>query len=798
MLRNFLKIAVRNFKKFKIYSMVNLLGLSLGLMVGIFTLFFVIDEFGFDTFHEKSDRIYKIVTRAGQGFMETNGQPAANNLKAQYPEVEAILYTRITHPSMMVTQDNQKYSHDIFYASEDFFNIFTFPLIEGNPNTALKDPSSIVITEEMKLRYFGQQIALGKTLTLRDSIVFTVTGVVANPPRQSHIQFDMLISFEYLVHNSENVSLTEGWGNFNVRNYLLLKKGAEFEAFESKSKELYRQEIGEFMKEMGVDFEVAYIPLRDIYLRSTVHNGFGPKGSLAQIKLVAVVGAFVIFLACINFINISTARSIYRAKEVGLRKISGSGRGALIGQFIAESFFLTVSAFIVAVLMVELLMPFFNQLMGREYSVFTLFDAKVIGALAGLLVIVTLLSGYYPALMLSGFKPLEVLRGSVQSGRKGINLRRFLVVFQFIVTAALITGTLVVAKQINYMRNQNLGFDKEQILVLDGTNLPPSANVQGFQNDLKSMADIKNVSYNNALPGKPGFQGQWAYPEEISENTQVDTEYMAVDENYLETLGLELIAGRNFDLNSPVDLKEGLIINEVTVNEMGWETPENAIGKSIVSPSKTPEGIVIGVVKDYHGLGLRHRIWPMVMDFNAEQYGRYLAVRFETGNTTELLENVQSNWQKSFVDTPFDYFFLDEEFDKQYRSEEQLMAVFIMFASIGIVIACIGLLGLISFMVVTRHKEIGIRKVMGANVWNITTLLSREFLLLVLLADIIVIPIVLYFGREWIAGFAFHTEISNTLFIINALITLIIAGLTVSFQTIRAALMNPANSIRNE
>lgn len=799
MLKNYFKIALRNLLRFKVYTLINLVGLSIGLSVAVLILLFVTDELGFDKFHEKGDRIFKIVTANGEGGgMETNAWPVAHKLVNEYPEVEAVVYTRRAPASFKVNYEGKRYEHNTFYAGEHFFNIFTFPLTEGDAQTALKDPYSIVITEKVKHQYFGGALALGKTIMIQDTLEFIVTGVVGDVPTQSHIQFEMLASFATHEKLTSWYSYSEGWGNFDVRNYMLLKDGVSLAGIQEKAHNMYMETVGEWLEEMGMEFYVEFIPLENIYLKSNYHNGLGPNGSIDQVYLVSAIAIFIVLLACINFINITTARSVYRAKEVGLRKIVGSSRSALFWQFLSESFIITLMAFASVALVVDLLLPLFNQLMGKTYLFGSLLTLPMFIGTLSLLLIVTLLSGLYPAKVISAFKPVDVLKGKLKSGTAGVRLRRVLVVFQFVVSAGLVLGTLIVLDQLDYMRNQNLGFDKEQILVIDVTGIPNVHSPATFKNLLKQNSSVTEVSLTNALPGRPGWQGQWAYPEGSAEGEQVDTEYMAIDENYIDVLGLKLLAGRNFDLERVDELENGVIINETSVKEMGWETPENAIGKTITSPSKHPEGTVIGVVKDYHGLGLQDDIWAKVMDYNSEKYGRYYAIRFETGNVSGLIATIKQNWNEQFKDYDFDYFFLDQDFDRQYKSEERLMNVFIIFAIITVVIAGIGLLGLVSFMIVSRTKEIGIRKVLGADIMSINKMLSKEFIVLVIIGNLIAMPLIWYLASDWLNNFAYHTQLTPILFISTLLITVTSAMLIVSIQTNNAARQNPVDAIRTE
>lgn len=802
MIKNYITIAFRNLLRFKTYAGINLLGLALGLTVGILILLFVLDELSFDKFHENKDRIYRVVTRNSDGDgMGTNGWPVGMKLKDGFPEVEEVVYIK-GGSSLEVNHQGKKYHENIKFASPEFLKVFSFEMKEGNALQALSEPYSIVISEKIRDKYFGDGNVLGKTMTLGDTLNFQVTGILANVPSQSHIQFDILLSFATyeLLNPAFDYQGSDGWGNINMFNYVLLKEGTDPGHFRAKAKSIYMDNVGEWLRTMGMELSVGLEPLSDVYLRSDIWNRLGPKGAISQVYLVSAIAIFVILLACINFINLTTARAVYRAKEVGLRKVVGSTRSSLFWQFLSESFVLTLMAFSLVALLIDIVLPFFNVLMDKSYELNNFFNLTTFGSILVLIVLVTLLSGYYPAWVLSGYKPAEVLKGKIQAGRKGVRLRRSLVVFQFFISAGLVLGTLIVLQQLDYMRNQDLGFDKEQILVIDASHASAKFgdnSYKTFKNAIRSQAVTQQISFANALPGRPGWQGQWAFPEGFQEGENVATEYISIDEDYIETLGLELIAGRNFDPERKADLDEGVIINETAVREMRWKTPENAIGKKIASPSGYPEGKVIGVIKDYHGLGLQKKIWPKVMDYNPNA-SRYFAIKFATGNASDLVAQINSIWNSNFPDDNFDYFFLDEDFDRQYRAEERLMNVLILFAGLTVIIASMGLFGLVSFMVVTRTKEIGVRKVLGAGVWNITRMLSREFLVLVMIANLIAVPLIWYLGNQWLESFAYRMTLQPNIFIITFLVTLVIAFITVSYKTIKAAMLNPVQTLRNE
>ncbi|HLZ15911.1 MAG TPA: ABC transporter permease, partial [Cyclobacteriaceae bacterium] len=618
MLRHHFITAIRALSKFKAYATINLLGLALGLTTGIFILMFVLDEISFDRFHTKANRIYRvgtdmtdIKTGAVNGRVETNGWPVGMLLKKDYPEIESVVYLR-SGSDLTVSHEGKRFEQRLFFTSEDFFNIFTFPLKEGSPATALAQPNTVVISESMEQKFFPGSSALGKTLVFVDTLSFLVTGVMKDVPAQSHMQFDILVSFATFPTLNKEFSFDDGWGNLNVRNYVLLKEGTDAKNFVSKARNLYMNYVKDDMKKFGMFMYVGFEPLRDVYLKSPRGNGMGPTGSMERVYIVSGIAAFVILLACINFINLSTARSAYRAKEVGLRKVVGSSRLLLIGQFLSESFMLTILAFLLAMVFTGLLMPLFNQLVGKSYGLSGLLQPSVIAALVLLILAITLLSGYYPALALSALRPAEVLKGKMQTSSSGVQLRRVLVVFQFMISASLILCTLVARDQLDYMKNRDLGFHGDQIVVLNISKLPSSDLLkhESFKNDLMALSSVDRVTFTNAVPGKPGWVGQWAHAEEKSADETIGVEYMAIDEDYLGTLDLTLVAGHNFDISRPGELEDGLIINEKAVQQMGWETPEKALGKRIASPSNHPAGKVIGVVKDYHEFGLQRQIYP--------------------------------------------------------------------------------------------------------------------------------------------------------------------------------------------
>lgn len=802
MLTNFIKVAFRSLIKFKGYTTINLLGLALGFTVGMLVVIYVLDELSVDQFHSKVDRIYRVETVFGEdhqaGRNETNGWPIGHILRTEFPDVEAVLYTR-SASHLLVNFEGKRIQERLHYASPEFFELFSFPLKKGNPGTALNTPYSVVITEAMEKKYFGGQDALHKTLVLGDSINFVVTGVMKDIPSNSHIQLDMVVSFATFETLSPDFGYDTGWGNINVRNYILLREGVRIEDVSLKARNIYMDRVGEFLRNFGVEAYIEFAPMRSLYLTTQSGNGMGPVGSLDRLYLMSGIAGFVILLACINFINLTTARSLYRAREVGLRKMVGSTRLGLVRQFLSESFVLCLFALLFALALTGLLLPLFNSLLGKSYDAGVLVSPTSVGAMGVLLIVVTLLSGYYPAVVLSGMRPSEVLKGKFQHATRGVYLRRGLVVFQFVISAGLVLGTLVILRQLEFMQRQQLGFNKDEVFVIrtDQVRGAQQNVFETFKSEIEMLALTKSVTFTNALPGNTGWSGQICYEEGRERDGSVGVEYMAVDEDYIATMGLQVIAGRGFDLNHQMELEEGLILNETAVRMFGFDSPEEALNKRIDSPSKHPAGIVIGVVKDYHRLGLQQDISPLVMDY-APGYGHMYAVRYTAADTRQLISAMEGVWKRNFPGSDFIYFFLDEDFERQYQAEQRLANLFGLFATITIVIAVIGLLGLVSFMVGARTKEIGIRKVLGADVVHLAGLLSREFLLLVVVANIIAFPITWYFADQWLQGFANRIEVSPVLFLLTLAIAIVITLLAISLQTVKAAMADPVKSLRYE
>ncbi len=791
----------------KFVSSIQILSLLLANVAGIFVIMYTMDELSFDQFHTKKERVFRVVsdiydvnTHESKGNLETNAWPLGATLKEKFPEVEKVVYAQ-SGAALQVNWENDRIQENVHYVSEDFLDMFSFPLVEGDAKTALKEPYSIVITPDIALKYFPNENPIGKSLLMGDTLNMMVTAVVESP-KNSHIQFGILVSFSTYEQLNPSFSYTgkDGWGNFNVRNYIMLKQGVNVSEFEAKAKTAYMSEVGEWYESMGMTVEPNFEPLNTIYLNSTYGNGFGTLGSMERVKLIGAIGLVTLLLACINFINLSTARSTFRAKEIGLRKVSGGTRGSIISQFLFESFLYTFVAFLGGIALVYFLLPFFNLLIGKQYTLAVLMEPNISIALLSTVILISLISGYYPARVLSRFVPSEILKGKFQKGKGGIALRRFLVIFQFVICSGLIIGVLLTSKQINYMKERPLGFEKEQLITLDMRSISNGVvqkSIEAVVNDIKSLSAVTNSSFTAALPGRPGWDGQWATPEGKAEGESVSVNFIPIDDNFVNTMGMELVAGIDFNKNQITDLDDGLLINETAVQIMGWESPENAIGKKIDSPSGFPRGRVIGVIKDFNQKGLQEAIGPMVFDYYTK-LSKYLVIKYTAGHTTDVKEQLSTIWNAHFPEHEFNYFFVDEDFEQQYQAEEKVFSVFSMFAFIAIFIAAIGLVGLISFLITSRTREIGIRKVLGAGNFRITRLIVGEFVVLVIIANLFAIPIAWILGNKWLEGFAFSTEMGADIIIISTITTLVLAVLTIGFQALKAGNANPADSLRTE
>jgi putative ABC transport system permease protein len=794
MIKNYLKIAFRNLWRHKIFSFINILGLAIGMTACYLIFLYVRFELSYDSMHARTSRMYRLVTdiktpsetiRAG-----ITAWPFAPNIKKDFPEVETV--ARIGLTNFLVRKGDRKFQEDrVLWADSTFFQLFDFNLIKGNALTVLKDPFNVVLSKTAARKYFGDADPIGQTLLLTgEDYNGLVTGVMEDLPENSHIKADMLISMSTLT-KVFNPDQDNQWSNFDALSYLLLRPGVDPEAVEKKFPAFLERHNGKEMQANQMYYTLSLEPLRDVYLKSDREDNI-ENGNINNVYIFSIIAIFILLIACINFINLSTARSAERAKEVGIRKVIGAEKGQLMRQFIGESLILSLIAFVMALGLDSMLLPLFNQLAGKTISEGIFTDLSSLALLFSASIGIGLLAGVYPALVLAGYKPIVVLKGRFSTGNKGIMLRRGLVIAQFTISIALITGTIIVYNQMKYMRNRDLGFQKDQMLILDTNG---DAGKDALKQEIARLPQVKSASLSSSVPGGPN-SGAYSEVENRKGDLQVaNLDLYFVDFDYIDQFRIQMAAGRSFSRDFGTDTTQAMVINEAAVKLLGYASPQEAIGRRFRQWGR--EGKIIGVTKNFHFRSLQDPIKPLSMRIEPSR-SNLLSVKVSAGELPATIAAIESKWKSVITKRPFSYYFLDEFFDRQYRSEERFGKLFLNFAILAIFISCLGLLGLASYSTLQRTREIGIRKVMGASVTNIVHLLSWDFLRLVGLAFFIAAPIAWYFMDRWLQDFAYRIDISWWIFLLAGMIALVIALLTISFQASRAALVNPVKSLRSE
>ena len=801
MLKNYIKVALRNIRRHKIYTFINITGLAIGMTCCILIMLWVTDELSFDRFHGKADRIarvYDTLTLGGnvrQGV--TISAPMGPAMVEELPEVvEAVRFTS-SDKVFCKYKDREFFEEDVYYTDKSIFDVFDFPLVAGDPKTALTVPYAVVITEEIARKYFPDEDPMGKTFRFDGTSDYTVTGVAADVPHNSHLQFEMLCSFETL-HAQHNPEL-EVWGSFSYYTYLLLDENVSYERAEEKLAWFIDEHMGPMLAEAGAEVTLHLQKLTDIHLHSHFFGDIGETGDIKQVYLFSIIAIFILLIACINFVNLATARSSLRAGEVGLRKTLGAVRAKLVGQFLSESILYGVISMAVAVMLLELVLPLFNGLTERSLSLSYTHSAWVLPFLAVMAVLVGLVAGAYPAFFLSSFQPVKVLKGHLKAGASNYRLRSILVVGQFVISIALIIGTVTVYRQLDYLKNKNLGFDKEHVVVLNTSADGVRQSLPAFMNELRNLNGVVSVGASSFPLGR-SYSMLNMQPEGFSEQESQLVSLFDVDENYIPTLGIKLSAGRNFSKDFPSDTGNSVIINEAAARAFGWTEP---LGKKISQASRTPgqdervSRTVVGVVKDFHQMSLREEIAPLVMG-NSDVPYRAVSVRLAPGNAEQIMNALEDKWDAFFSGHAFDFYFLDEAFDSSYRAEERFGKISLYFSLLAIFIGCLGLLGMASFTAEQRTKEIGIRKVLGASLPGIIGLMLKDFIVLIVVANVLAWPLAWYMMNRWLEDFAYRLPMSWTVFALAAVLALAITLLTVSYQAVKAALANPVNALKHE
>jgi putative ABC transport system permease protein len=799
MLKNLLKIAVRSILKDRTYTAINVLGLTIGITCSLFLLMYIIDELSFDRYHKNADNIYRIVSNIKEpdnAFTWAVAQiPLAEELRDNYPEVKNAVRFFGTGATLYKHGDVEFNEADFFLADSTVFEMFSYDWIAGDINTALDNPFSIVLTEKVAIKYFGDPAtALGQTLQNRQGEDFKVTGVMKDVPLNSHFIFDALIS------RNTRPQAQGSWGNFGVSTYIQLPPGYDLNKMQTSLDTVVKQKVNPIFEQFGIKIRYEMQRITDIHLYSKIQDEAEAGGDISYIYIFGAVAAFMLIIACINYMNLATARSATRAKEVGVRKVMGSQRRQLIGQFLTESIVLALAALVVSLILIYALLPAFNELSNKQLPFSYILQPKVLFGLLGVVLFVGIIGGSYPAFYLSGFNPVNVLKGKLAAKGGSVVFRKMLVVSQFAISIFMLISTLIVFDQLQYLRNKDLGFDKERIVSIRLNNLELRRKSQALLDRLRQVKEVAGVGMATSAPGQ-GI-GKLLLKVEDNEGKLTDrgVDLYSADFDFVKTMGMKIVQGRDFSRDVASDTTFAVLVNESMVKRMAWTDP---IGKKFIfqggGPNNTDiERHVVGVVKDYHQNSLYDAIEPLmiVLDKN----NNLVFVRTEEGDVRQSLAGVEKAWKEIFPTYTFEYHFLDQDFDSQYQADEKRSQIFTAFSGLTIVIACLGLLGLAAFTTAQRTKEIGVRKVIGANINSLVLLISKEFFLLVGIGLILAVPGAWYFTENWLQNFAYRIDISGEwlTFVTSALLAFIITLLTVSFHVVRAAAANPVRSLRDE
>lgn len=806
MLNHYLKIAFRNLFRYKFYSCINIGGLAIGIACCLIIFLYVRSSLRYDTHHPHADRIYRIVSQAThenrQSWYSVTPPALTPALNKDFPEVENA-FRLFLAPNTLVENGQRKfYEEKFFLADSSILQVLNLPLRYGNPQTALQDPSSVIISEAVAQKYFGPENPVGKVLTVNKNTI-KVTGVLAESGKPTHLKLDFLAVLDKQAFGERINSWV--WQQFYT--YILLREGSNAGQFEAKLGDYVQKTVAPITQKSGVVYTLYLQPLKDIYLRSS-HLEFDQpeRGNINYVYAFSVIAVFILVIACFNFMNLATARSLKRAREVGVRKVIGAYRSQLIRQFLGESMLLTLIAFALAIPIVALALPYFNQLSDESLSLQYPMDLRLVFGLFLASIPVGILAGLYPVFFLSSFRPIVVLKSAAASAGYSLSaLRKGLVIVQFVISVVLIAATAIVYRQLNYLQQKNLGFNKDQTLVMSvpiAVGLPGEKAKIGYEPLKTELLRNPAVLAVAASYGDPGGLVAGDGIRIPGEKTRTSINMFTVDYDYIPALKMELVAGRAFSREFPTDEQQAFILNETAVKDLGFGTPDKALGKEIawdewLTPEKKKNGKVIGIVKDFHYKSLHQKIEPFLMHVYPGTFNR-LTVRIRPENTAATLADIQNKWHAFMPEYPLQYRFLDETFAKMIEKERKMSQVVTIFSGLAIFIACLGLLGLVAFTAQQRTKEIGIRKVMGASVPQIMVLLSRDFTRLVLIAIVLAVPIAWYGMHRWLQDFAYRIDISWGVFAGAGIAALLIALVTVSFQAIKAAVANPVKALRNE
>ena len=810
MFKNYFKTAFRNLVKSKGFTTINIVGLAAGLATCLLIILYVIDEMTYDRFNQKMEQIYRVdadLQFGGHNFiLAAAPDPLGAALKREFPQVKQYVRLR-SHGGLMIKKGDQNSPEDrVILADSTLFDVFTLQMISGDSRTALVNPNSVVITESMAKKYFpgiGNNDIVGKTLTVDDTSLYKITGLIKDVPEASHFHYDFFVSMYGQLSSYE----MNQWTSNNFNTYIVLDKNADPKKLSAQLDPFVMKNVAPFFKSLNLTEEefkkqgnylhYDLMPLGRIHLYSQKDSELEANGNIQYVTIFSLIALFILLIACVNFMNLSTARSAGRAREVGVRKVLGSLRKHLISQFLTESLLISFVAMILALVIAALLLPSFNSLSGKNFSLNAFLAPWLLPSLLLLTIVVGLLAGMYPAFYLSSFKPVAVLKGKVAGGLKTSWLRSGLVIFQFAISIFLIIGTLVIYTQLNYIRNKDIGYKRDQVLVIKNTYaLGNSAKV--FKEELLKFSGVQNVTMTGYLPTAGWRSDSPLFPKPtLDTKDAVSTQIWHIDEDYIPTLQMKMVQGRNFSKDFPTD-SSGIIINEAFAKLIGYR---DAVNKPLYYMNDFPKKdftkyTIIGVVKNFNFNSLHENVTPLAF-FLSSQTGS-MALRIKTDHPDQLISSIENSFKKLAPGMPFSYSFMDEDFNRTYKAEQKMGGLSIAFSALAILIACLGLFGLVTFAASQRTKEIGIRKVLGASVSNVTAMLSKDFLKLVFIAALISFPLAWWAMSQWLQGFAYRVELSWWIFLIAGLAAILIAMITISFQAIKAAVANPVDSLRSE
>jgi putative ABC transport system permease protein len=818
MLKNYFKIAYRKLWKEKTSTAISVLGLATGMACCMLIVLFIRDELGFNTFNERQNDIYCLnwTTKQPDGTISTEATSPLPFAPAIAPQVAGIKYAaRLYQRSGEMQAGNAAnvtrfQEQQVYFADSTLFNIFSIPFVDGTGgNNALAAPNSVVITDEMAAKYFGTASAVGKTLLYEDKQLLQVTGVVKKMPSNSDLQFDFLVSLEtlYGVENKDAADFIKtNWTFTASYTYLLLKHGQQVAGIEKQLNQLLKKDGNDRNRQMNT---VSLQPLKKIHLYSADVVSNLSSNSITYVYIFAAIALLILFIANVNFINLAIAQSVSRTREVGMRKVLGAGKKQLITQFLGETLLVSFVAFAVAFFLAGLGLPLLNQLTNKQLSWHLFFSLQNVLLFTGIFLMVSICAGLYPAFFISRFKPAISIKGKTGERVQRNTVRKALLVAQFAISTGLIIGAIIIYQQLQYLRNKPLGFQKQQMVVVplfgsnastisNGVDGPMRKRMNTFSTELLRNSKIKAVTSASALPGQ-GIVSGLVIPQGFADNSNIFVPWISVDYNFLQALNIPLAAGRSFSRATGTDHLSAFIINESALHTFNWKSPHDAIGKTIIRGEATngKRGQVIGVIKDFNFTSLDQPMQPLILDVNAPRFTQF-AVNVQADHLPETIEYIKTTWNKFFPERVFEYSFLDNDIDKLYADKENLSRIIEYFALIAILLSCSGLFSIAAFLSAQRTKEIGIRKVLGAGVTGILVLLSKEFVKLVLIAFVIALPLIWYVMHKWLQNFAYRINIAWWVFAGAGMFVLLLALITVGFQSIKAALMNPVKSLRVE